>query len=242
LKKLKFDIDFSELAIKGRLSKGNIVSKFPLRKVELREKGISTLAARKIWFDDTVQRLNADGRGQFVGSFKGEDKILTVYQSGHYRLTNFDLSTHFDEDLILIERWKTEQPMSVIYWEGEKKRFYVKRFLLELSDKKELFISESPGSYMELATTNEKPTVEINFKKVKGVEKEAEQIELNEFISVKGWKALGNQLTASPVKEINLLIAEVEDVEEEELEESIENINDNEDDDNDGQSQITLEF
>ncbi len=247
LKKLKFDIDFSELAIKGRLSKGNIVTKFPIRKIELREKGISTLAARKIWFDDTVQRLNADGRGQFVGNFKGEDKILTVYQSGHYRLTNFDLSTHFDDDLILIERWKTDVPMSVVYWEGEKAKYFVKRFLLEASDKKELFISDSPGSFLEIATTAPNPAIEVKFKKVKGVEKEPEEIELNEFISVKGWKALGNQLTANPVKEINLLVkteeqAEIEEEEEPEVE-VVDDVDDDDDEnDSEGPVQITLEF
>lgn len=243
LKKLKFDIDFSELSIKGRDSKGNIVSKFPIRKIDLREKGISTLAARKIWFDDTVQRLNADGRGQFVGSFKGEDKILTIYQSGHYRLTNFDLSNHFDEDLIIIERWRTNQPVSVVYWEGEKAKFFVKRFLLETSDKKELFISDTPNSYLELATTTSNPFIEVLYKKVKGVEKEPEEIELNEFIAVKGWKALGNQLTSSPVKEINLLVKEEEEAEvvEEEILDGDSDL-DNDDDADDEQAQITLEF
>ncbi len=254
LKKLKFEVDFSEIAIKGRLSKGNIVSKFPVRKIELREKGIPTLAARKIWFDDTVRRLNADGRGQFVGSFKGDDKILTVYQSGHYRLSSFDLATHFDEDLILIERWREQQPISAVYWEGTKKRFYVKRFLLENSDKKELFISEEPGSYLEFATTNSLPLAQIIFKKVKGETKEPEEIDLVDFISVKGWKALGNQLTTLPVKEINLIEQEPEtindaekdtegEVDEKDEDDKAESKNSDDSSENeDGENQITLEF
>ena len=246
LKKLKFDIDFSELSIKGRQSKGNIVSKYPIRKIELKEKGISTLAARKIWFDDTVQRLNVDGRGQLLGAFKGEDKILTLNQSGHYRLHSFDLSTHFDEDMILIEKWNPQQPISVVYWEGAKERFYVKRFILENSDKKELFISDSAGSYLELATTGKQPIVEVNFKKVKGVVRDPEEVDLEEFISVKGWKALGNQLTTHPVKEINLISVqdeteEKEDLPEQDTEKEVKEISD-ETTDEDDESQITLDL
>ena len=246
LKKLKFDIDFSELSIKGRQSKGNIVSKYPIRKIELKEKGISTLAARKIWFDDTVQRLNVDGRGQLLGAFKGEDKILTINQSGHYRLHSFDLSTHFDEDMILIEKWSPEQPLSVVYWEGSKERFYVKRFVLENSDKKELFISDSEGSYLELVTTGKQPVVEVNFKKVKGVEREPLEVDLEEFISIKGWKALGNQLTTYPVKEINLISVQEESEEkdensEQDTEKEVKEIS-KESNDEDDESQITLDF
>ena len=244
LKKLKFDIDFSELAIKGRQSKGNIVSKFPIRRIELREKGISTLAARKIWFDDTVQRLNVEGRGQLLGSFKGEDKILTINQSGHYRLYGFDLTTHFDEDMILIEKWKPEVPVSAIYWEGEKKRFYVKRFIVEPSDKKELFISESSGSYLELVSTYASPEIEIIFKKVKGVEREPQEIDLEEFISVKGWKALGNQLTTYPVKEINLKeVEEDQAIESDDEQDDEDQVNERDQStEGDGESQITLDL
>lgn len=246
LKKPKFDIDFAELAIKGRQSKGNTVTKYQIKKIEMREKGISTLAARKIWFDDTVQRLNADGRGTLLGSFKGDDKILTVYQNGQYRLSNFDLANHFDEGIVLIEKWKPEQPISAIYWDSEKDRYFVKRFLLDDIEKKDSIISDASGSRLELVTTATKPQIQLIFKKLKGVEKDPEQIDLEEFIAVKGWKAQGNQLTPLPVKEINLITTQ-EDVEpepeteEEELFE--ENGNENDKGDADfGDVQITLDF
>jgi topoisomerase-4 subunit A len=237
LRKLRFDIDFAELAIKGRMAKGNIVSKFPVKKIELREKGISTLAARKIWFDDTVQRLNGEGRGTLLGAFKGEDKILSVYQNGDYRLSTFDLSTHFEEDMVLIEKWKPDQPLAAVYWDAAKKRYYVKRFLLDDIEKKDSFISNSKGSYLELITTARQPVIEIAFKKVKGEQKEPLKINLEEFISVKGRKAQGNQLTTLPVKDINLV----------DFEEEAEQIEDTKDDstneeDDKGDDQITLAF
>ncbi|MCS5662675.1 MAG: DNA gyrase/topoisomerase IV subunit A, partial [Flavobacteriales bacterium] len=145
-RKLKFDIDFAELAIKGRSSKGNLVSKHSVSKIELKAKGVSTLAAQKIWFDDTVQRLNIDGRGELLGEFAGDDKILVVSQSGEYQLLGFDLSTHFPEDMVVLEKFDPKKPVSAIYWDGSKSKYYVKRFLVEASDKKVSFISDSEGS------------------------------------------------------------------------------------------------
>jgi topoisomerase-4 subunit A len=239
LKKLKWDIDFADLAIKGRSSKGNLVSKYPVKKIELKEKGVSTLAARKIWFDSTVNRLNVDGRGDFLGAFKGEDKILTIMASGHYRLLSFNLSSHFDDDMIYIKKWNREVPISAVYFEGLKERYYIKRFLLEDSDKKEKFISDSPQSQLELATVLRQPKIEVIYKKVKGKERENLEVNLAEFISVKGMKALGNQLTNFPVKVINLLESEEKDDLEEEkaIDDTI--IDEKEDDD---ESQITMEL
>lgn len=205
LRKLKVDVDFSELAIKGRGSKGNTITKYPVKKIELKEEGVSTLAARKIWFDESVKRLNADGRGELLGYFKGEDRILEITQSGHYRLLSFDLSTYFEDDMIVIEKFSPERPVSAIYYDGEKKRYFVKRFVPERSDKKELFISEAEESQLELATTEAQPRVELVFRKIKGKQKENEEVDLVEFISVKGMKAQGNQLTRDEVKEINIL-------------------------------------
>lgn len=248
LKKLRFDIDFSDLTIKGRQSKGNLVSKFSVKKIEMREKGVSTLAARKIWFDDTVQRLNADGRGTLLGACKGEDKILTIYRSGHYRLSNFDLSTRFDEDLMAIEKWNPEKPLAAVYWDGKKQRFFVKRFLLENIEKKEIFISEEPGSYLEWATTATGVTVEVILKKVKGVEKEPLNIHLDEFITVKGIKAQGNQLTADTVKEIKFSVPEettevkTEELTEELNEEQVNPTQENEKFSGEGSVQITLDL
>ncbi len=205
LRKLKVEVDFAELAIKGRNSKGNIVTKYPIKKVELDEEGVSTLAARKIWFDETVKKLNAEGRGELLGSFEGDDRILEISQSGAYRLLSFDLSTYFEEDMILLEKWHPEKPISAVYYDGEKERYFVKRFLAEPSDKKELFISDSEGSFLEVVSTDLQPRVEITFKKIKGKQKDSEEVRLDEFISVKGMKAQGNQLSPGEVKAVNPL-------------------------------------
>ncbi|MCB0409420.1 MAG: DNA gyrase/topoisomerase IV subunit A [Flavobacteriales bacterium] len=205
VRKLKFELDFSELAIKGRAASGNIVTKYPIAKIELKEKGLSTLSARKIWFDDTVQRLNSDGRGEFLGEFKAEDKILTIMQSGEYQLTGFDLFTKFDDEMIVIEKWNPNKPVSAIYFDGEKEQYTVKRFLVEPTDKKVSFITDNEKSYLEIISTDWLPQIQVNFSKVKGIEKEPEIINLNEFIAVKGLKAIGNRLTTYKVKNIDLL-------------------------------------
>lgn len=205
LKKLKLDVDFSELAVKGRASKGNLVTKYPVKKVELKEEGVSTLAPRKIWFDDTVKRLNADGRGELLGAFKGTDKILTINDKGEAKLTSFDLSNRYDDELLTIEKWNPEKPVSCIYYDAEKERYFVKRFLLEDTlNPQPFYFSEHPNSFVELVTTQKNPVVDLIFAKVKGVERENESVNLEEFISVKGIKAQGNQLTTYKVKQINL--------------------------------------
>jgi len=205
LKKLQFDFDFGTLTIKGRNSQGNILSKVPIRKITLKEKGLSTLGARMIWFDDSVNRLNTEGRGQYLGEFSPEDKILTIMQSGYYRLTGFDLSIRFDEDMILIEKWDPKKPISAIYMDGEKREFYAKRFLIEPTDKKVLFITESEGSVLEHVSTYAKPVFEVVFAKQKDKETPNMEINMEEFISVKGLKAKGNKLSNLKIKQINLL-------------------------------------
>lgn len=204
-KKFKFDVDFSELAVKGRDSKGNLVTKHPIKKIELKEEGVSTLAPRKIWFDDTVKRLNADGRGELLGAFKGSDRILTINDNGEAKLTTFDLSNRYDDELLIIEKWKPEKPISCIYYDADKERYMVKRFLLEDTlNPQPFYFSENPNSFIELVTTQSKPVVDLIFSKVKGVEREPEVVDLEDFISVKGIKAQGNQLTIYKIKQINL--------------------------------------
>jgi topoisomerase IV subunit A len=205
VKKLKWDMDFSEILIKGRSSKGNTVSKYPIKKIELKEKGISTLRPRKIWFDDTVQRLNVDGRGELLGEFRPNDRLLIINQSGKLKTIIPELTTHFDEDMIVLEKWNPNKPISAIYFDGEKDRYYVKRFLIENENKEEVFISEHAKSQLEIVSTDWKPMAEVIFAKVKGEQKETIQVNLEEFIAVKGIKALGNQLTTDKVKQINLL-------------------------------------
>lgn len=206
VKKLKWDIDFADVLIKGRASKGNIVTKYSVKRIELKEKGVSTLKPRKIWFDEIVRRLNVDGRGEVLGEFKGDDMLLVVTQKGVAKTFIPNLSTHFDEDMVVLEKWNPNKPLSAIYYEGEKDRYYVKRFMIENENKEELFISEHPKSFLELVSTDWRPVVEIEFTKPRGKDAKPNQIiDLEDFISVKGIKALGNQLTSDKVKNINAL-------------------------------------
>ena len=205
IKKLKFDIDFANLAIKGRASKGNLASKHPIKKIEIKEKGISTLLPRKIWYDDTVQRLNVDGRGELLGEFRPNDKILIVQQTGKLKVVIPELSTHFEPDMIVLEKWIPKKPISAIYFDGEKERYYLKRFLVETENKEDIFITEHPKSQLELVSTDYRPVVELVFPKIKGVQKESITIDVESFIAVKGFKALGNQLTTDKLKQVNNL-------------------------------------
>ncbi len=205
IKKLKFDIDFAKLAIKGRASKGNLVTKYPIKKIELKEKGISTLLPRKVWFDDTVKRLNVDARGELLGEFKPSDKILVISQSGKIKVIIPELSTHFEEDMIVLEKWKPKKPISAIYYDGEKERYFLKRFLVENEGKEESFITDHPNSQLEIVSTDYRPVAQLVFAKVKGVQKEDLHIDVEDFIAVKGFKALGNQLTTDKLKQVNLL-------------------------------------
>lgn len=206
IKKLKFDVDFADMLIKGRNVKGNIVTKYAVKRVELKEEGVSTLKPRRIWFDETVKRLNVDERGELLGEFRGEDRILIVTQDGTAKTIIPELTTRFDEEMVVLEKWVPKKPISAIYWEPEKERFYVKRFLIENPDKEEKFISEHENSYLELVSTDYYPQAEIVFSKQRGKEQRPnEEVNIEEFISVKGIKALGNQLTTGKVKQINPL-------------------------------------
>lgn len=206
IKKLKFEVDFADMAIKGRAVKGNIVTKYPIKKIELKEEGVSTLKPRRIWFDDTVRRLNVDERGDLLGEFKGEDRLLIITQNGVAKTIKPELTNRFDEDIIVLEKWSPKKPISAIYWEGEKERFYVKRFLIENPDREENFIGEHPKSYLEVVSTDYLPVAEVVYGKNRNKDqKPSDTFEIEEFISIKGIKALGNQLTTEKVKQINLL-------------------------------------
>lgn len=207
LKRLRFDIDLGALLIKGRNSAGNRVTKEIIQKIVQKEVGGSTLAARKIWYDTVVGRLNDEGRGKFLGSFKGEDRILTLYKNGEYRLSTFDLATHFDEDMIHIEKWIQDRPISAVYFDAEKELHYVKRFVCEVTqDKRVSFISEAQGSYLDVVSTAFRPEARIVFNKLLKETKNLPDQVLNlaDLIDVKGMKAQGNQMTKLKVKEIVL--------------------------------------
>jgi topoisomerase-4 subunit A len=207
LKRLRFDIDLGDLLIKGRQSAGNRVTKEIVQKITQKEVGGSTLAARKIWYDSIVGRLNDESRGKFLGSFKGEDRILTLYKNGEYRLSTFDLANHFDEDMVHIEKWVPDRPISTVYYDAEKELHFVKRFCCEItSDKRVSFISEAEGSQMDCVSTAFQPKVRIVYNKLLKETKNLpdNEVALADFIDVKGMKAQGNQLTKLKVKEIVL--------------------------------------
>lgn len=206
IKKLKFEVDFSEMAIKGRGVRGNLVTKKPVKKIELKEEGLSTLKPRRIWFDDTVQRLNLDERGELLGEFRGEDRLLVITQSGVAKTIKPELTTRFPEDMVVLEKWSPKKPISAIYWEGGKERYYVKRFLIENEEREESFISDHADSRLEIVSTDYLPVAEVVYTKMPNKERKPnDEIEIAEFISVKGLKAMGNQLTTEKVNEINLL-------------------------------------
>ena len=202
VKKLKWDIDFADLAVKGRGVRGNTITKYAIKKVEFKEAGASTLKPRKIWFDDAVQRLNVDNRGELLGEFRSEDKLLIVTQSGKAKAVKPDLAMHFEDDMIVLEKWKPNKPISAIYFDGDKERYYVKRFIIETTEKEEEFISDHPKSRLEIVATDYRPIAEIQYSKRS---LENEELNFEEFIAVKGIKALGNQLTTDKIKNVNLL-------------------------------------
>ena len=239
VKKLKWDLDFTDVLVKGRASKGNLVTKYAVKRIDLKSKGVSTLKPRKIWFDDAIQRLNLDGRGELLGEFKGDDKLLIITQQGVVKTVTPEVTLHFDDDMIVLEKWIPSKPISAIYYEGEKERYYIKRFVIEQEDKEEQFISDHPKSQLEIIAVDYRPVAELVFAKKRGKDQKDNQVvDIEQFISVKGIKALGNQLTTEKLKQINLLpalpyeaeeLSNVEDIEVVE-ENEVGNINLNEDD------------
>ena len=219
LRKLQFDVDFAELAIKGRSSMGNNLSKYPIKKITLKTKGVSTLSGRKIWFDDILKRLNVDGRGKYLGEFDGEDKILTVNKEGISELTSFDLSNHFEDHLLIIEKYNPEKVFSVIYIDGKSRNYYLKRFSFENTSigRKSNIMNEEPGSKLVLISGKRNPIIEVEFLKGKGQTPEIAQISLAEAIDIKGMKAQGNRLSQNEVKKIELVDSPEPEEEEEVL-------------------------
>jgi topoisomerase-4 subunit A len=201
LKKLVFEFDFGQMSIKGKSSMGNILTKNAVHKVSLKEKGLSTLGGRKIWFDDAVFRLNVDGRGLFLGEFSAEEKILVITKNGFYRIAGFDLSNHFEDNILIIEKFKPGKVYSVVYWDAEQKFYYLKRFLVEESEKPQCFINEDPESKLISITEVEYPRFEIHFGG-KHKDRDIEIIEVSEFIGVKSFKAKGKRLTSYMVDNI----------------------------------------
>ncbi|ADY52727.1 DNA topoisomerase (ATP-hydrolyzing) [Pseudopedobacter saltans DSM 12145] len=220
LRKLSFDIDFAEIAIKGRGSQGNIATKFAIKKITLKSKGVSTLAGRKIWYDDIVKRLNENGHGKFLGEFQAEDKILCVFEDGSYELSSFDLTNHFDDKMIRIEKYDPERIYAAIHLDGKSKNYYIKRFKFEdiAIGKRFGFINEDPGSKLLILTKAKNPIVKIESLKGKTQLHDEVEVDLSEMIDVKGIKAQGNRLSPNDVQKVTLLTEE-ETEEKEELDE-----------------------
>ncbi len=225
LRKLELDVDFADIPVKGRASTGNIVTKYAVKKVLLKTKGTSTLAAEDYWFNDSVHRLNKENKGTYLGKFAGDDKILTVTSKGQYRLYTYDVLNHFDEDIILIEKYYPELVLSCIYYDGESKAYITKRFVPENTTSKTLIITENENSRMELITSQILPIVDIKFNKEKDKVIPDEAVNLVEFAPLVNMKAKGKKLTSYKVKEINL--RQSEEIVMEDYDEGDEEIGDN---------------
>jgi topoisomerase IV subunit A len=205
LRKLSFEYDFSEIAIKGRSAGGKILSRFPVRNIVQREEGVSTLGARDIWYDDTVNRLNTEERGKYIGAFIGDEKILTVYQSGEFKVVNYDISNHFDENLILIEKLNPKRIISAIYYDGKQKQKYVKRFHPEITSKKNLFIPEGRDSKLLNISIDHFPVIKVIFDESSNKKVLEEIINIEEFIGIKSYKAKGKRISTFDIKSIKIL-------------------------------------
>lgn len=214
IKKLIFEEDFGALAVKGRQSMGNILTKYEVHKISLKEKGVSTLGGRKIWFDEDVLRLNADSRGKFLGEFSGEDKILVLYKKGEYQLYNYDLSNHFGQDILTIEKFDKRKVLSAVYYDVEQQFYYVKRFEIEEVEGKLFgFIGENPDNKLVKVIWVRYPRLELEFGG-KNSERENEIIEISEFIGVKSWKAKGKRLSnyeVDNIKEVEPIVKDEDD-------------------------------
>lgn len=214
LRKLLIDLDFAEIGIKGRGAQGNIVSKYPIRRVTLKTKGVSTLSGRKIWFDATLARLNVEERGKYLGEFDGEDKVLVVREDGSCELTSFDLTNHYDVNLARIEKYNSNRIYSIIHQDGKSKNYFLKRFLIEdiAFGRRVPLINEEPGSKMIVISGAEHPMIKLDITKGKANVEESLELSLAEQIDVKGMRAQGNRLSAHEVKNIELLTTEAQEM------------------------------
>jgi topoisomerase IV subunit A len=217
-RKKVFEFDFADLEVKGRSSRGNIITQYPVRKVEKSKDGMSTLSKIDLWYDDASGRLNKEGRGKKLGKFDGDDQIIAFMRNGSYRITNYDLANRYDpEKTMRVEKFNSKKTISAVYVDGESKQYMVKRFVIETStvDKEFGFISEGIGSRLVVISTAESPEIEMEIQKAKDKPRKMEKKNLDDLVEVKGWKAMGNRLSEYKVFKVSLL----EDEEESGLEE-----------------------
>jgi topoisomerase-4 subunit A len=209
LKKLSFEFDFSELTIKGRGSQGNVLTKYAVRKIVKREEGISTLGAMDIWYDETVKRLNTEERGKYLGAFKSDDRIITIQKEGYFKLMSYELTNHFDEGMMIIQKFDPEAIVTAIYFDSKAERFYVKRFSFDEDatlNKKIDFIGEQEGNYLLEMRLERRPQIMIAFAPDnKGKPVDDDVIDVEAFIGVKSAKAKGKRLTHKPTRSIQFI-------------------------------------
>lgn len=201
IKKLVFEYDFADLAIKGRDSQGNMLSKSDIHKINVMQKGVSTLGGRKIWFDEDVFRLNTDSRGKYLGEFQGEERILIVNKNGTYYVSDFDLSNHYDGGYLIFEKFDTEKIWSAVFYDAEQQFYYLKRFRFEESTKLNSIIGDTEGSLLVCLSCERHPRFEIVFGG-RYETRPAEVVVADEFIAEKSYKARGKRMTTFEIKEI----------------------------------------
>ena len=205
LKKSSFEYDFSQLAIKGRASRGNLVSKNPIQRISLKSKGISTIGGKDIWFDQDINRLNEDGRGLYLGQFNTGEHILAIFNDGTYYTTSFDLSNRYQDNLLKVEKFDPGKTYTAIYYDGKQECFYIKRFSFEVSENTlQSFISEEKGSYLVAVSDDRHPQIEAVFGG-KHEYRPAEHIDAEEFIGKKGFQAKGKKASQYEIKEIRFI-------------------------------------
>lgn len=248
LKKPVFDLNFSDLAIKGRAAAGNLVTKHPIRKVVLKDQGVSTLGAMDIWFDDTVLRLNADKRGTYLGAFKGDDKLIAVYSNGTYRIIGFELSTHFDEKPLILRKMKDGLVLTAVFFDAEQGFQYLKRFEPEPNGKATNFIGDNPANKLILVSDESWPRLMVNLAATPRKPATSEVIDAESFIAVKSYKARGKRLSASEIESVVWVEALLHDEPESESETGLDNIyqdtsaNDDESLESDPNTEISFEW
>lgn len=206
-----FDFDFAELAIKGRNSQGNILTKYPIKKIELKSAGVSTLEGLKIWYDTKFGRLNTEERGEYLGEFQSEDKIIVFFKDGNYEVAGFELTNRFEpENVVLIEKFNPKATISAIYKDGKSKLHFAKRFNIETTTigKKFNFISEDKSSELEYVSTSSEPKVKVDYLKGKYITTPSEEINLSEFVDVRGWKSVGNKVSNNKVSKLTSIKSE----------------------------------
>jgi topoisomerase-4 subunit A len=218
-KNKQFDYDFAKLAIKGRESLGNVLTKYPVRKIVQKSAGVSTLGGVDIWYDPTIGRLNRDQHGDYVGNFEPNDNILAIYNSGNYELTNFELTNRYPaEEIALLAKFNPKGIISAVYFDGSNKTYFIKRFKIETStiDKKFLFIADHKASKLVASSINYAPNVQIKHKP-DGKTAEIELIPIEELVDVRGWKAIGSKLNYPKLTDVQFIETETVMPESEEI-------------------------